>query len=156
MTVIDQLKGLNTKTSLAISLFFLGLLAPGFLTIYLFKPELLIALETTKLLLFSIAITAPGILLPFVFSLITTRIVQVQRPELAVRLGTHLDWYGVHAITNAFTFYLLLWLSYLFQFSFRAFLVSVTVLLLFNSGFEVCRLIKLAKGGIPSGSIFDE
>lgn len=59
MSVLDQLKNLTPWDITAVLGSFLATIAPGFLIIHLFNPELIIQLEVMKLFLFSAAITLP-------------------------------------------------------------------------------------------------
>jgi len=156
MSFVDQVKSINQRTALVVSLFFVGLIAPGVMTLYLFKPELFTAIETTKLLVLSAAITAPGIFGPFFISVIGVRVFSTLRPEIAHKLGAHIDWYGVHTITNAFNFYLVLWFSYLLHLQFRTFLICISVLVIVSMLAEFGRLVTMAKSKAVQPSLFNE
>ncbi|MGE5493547.1 MAG: hypothetical protein ACM31P_19995 [Actinomycetota bacterium] len=70
MSLITEVKGLEAHhVALGIGLF-IGVLAPGFLTLYLYKPALVTSLDTFKLLLFSSSITLPIAAVNFLLSAI--------------------------------------------------------------------------------------
>lgn len=66
--MISQLKDLSWPQSFGVFLFFLGGVCPGFLIIQMYKPELIIELDTLKLILFCISLSFPIVLLNFIFS----------------------------------------------------------------------------------------
>ena len=156
MSVISDITGLNRKTVLSASLFFVGLVAPGLLTLYVFRPDLFESLQTSKLLLLSISITAPGLFVPFFISVIYVRVREAVDPVPMERFGDYLDWYGVHSVTNAFNFYLALFVAFLFHISCRAFIWWIVALVLFSVVNEFLRMRSLGKSKQPSKSLFGD
>ena len=67
MSLIDDARKLE-PSDFAIGIgFFVGVVAPGFLTLFLYKPALVTSLDILKLLLFSTAITLPIVIINFIF-----------------------------------------------------------------------------------------
>lgn len=65
MSLVDEVRKLEPADfALAVGVF-IAIVAPGFLTIYLYKPELVSSLDTFKLLVFSSAITLPVVVANF-------------------------------------------------------------------------------------------
>ncbi|MGO2147280.1 hypothetical protein [Halomonas sp.] len=77
--MFDQLKDLKWSQALLVIFGFLGLLAPGFLIIFLYKPELVIALDATKLILFSLALSGPVFAINLVFVRSTSKSEETMR-----------------------------------------------------------------------------
>lgn len=59
MGLIDEVKSFDIKHMLNVVAAFVGIIAPGFLIIYLFRPELIISLDVAKIVLFSSSLTMP-------------------------------------------------------------------------------------------------
>ncbi|EHR6436473.1 hypothetical protein KUK81_003694 [Vibrio parahaemolyticus] len=64
MSVVDEVKKIHINTVTAVTLFFFSVLAPGLLMMFLYKRGLFVELETLKLVLLSLALGAPGVVLP--------------------------------------------------------------------------------------------
>jgi disulfide bond formation protein DsbB len=65
MSLIDEWRKLDPSDfALALGVL-LAVIAPGFLTLYLYRPSLVESLDTFKLILFSISLTLPFVVLNF-------------------------------------------------------------------------------------------
>lgn len=153
MTLLEDIRSLNKTTVLTISLVFIGLIAPGLLTLYLFKPVLFATLDSLKLLLFSLALSAPGLFVPYVVSTIAAKVLDVLKPGAAARLGGPIDWFASHTATNGFNFYLSLLLAYLLKWRFITFLVLMIALLALATGAEMWRVVLVARGRTQPSSL---
>jgi len=153
MTFLKDIQNLNKVTVLSASLLFVGLIAPGLLTIYLFLRPLFVQIESAKLVLLALAITAPGLFVPYFLSTVAANVIRTMKPEAAERFGTPLDWFALHTATNGFNFYLSLLLAYMLRLRFVTFLWIMIILLIISMIFEVCRLCKAAKGKMEPPSI---
>ena len=66
MSLVDEARKLNTSDiALGIGVV-VAIVSPGFLTIFLYKPELIASLDTFKLLLFSASLTLPIVAINFI------------------------------------------------------------------------------------------
>lgn len=66
MSIVDDFKKLEPSDFAITFGLFVSVIAPGFLTIFLFKPELVASLDTFKLLVFSSALTLPIVALNYI------------------------------------------------------------------------------------------
>lgn len=154
--MIENIKDLNKSNVLLLSLFFIGVLAPGALTIFIFDRELFSGLDTAKLLLLSVGVSAPGIFLPYMISLISATVIKAVNPNLDGDTGSEVEWFGIHCLNNSINYYLSLWLSYVFGWPFHTFLYVITALVLGFSALEMYRIIKRAKNIGVAAPIFNE
>ncbi|OGO79785.1 MAG: hypothetical protein A2Y21_11995 [Clostridiales bacterium GWC2_40_7] len=65
MSIIEDIRNTHPSQFFYAMIGFAGVLAPGFLTLYLFKPNLIIAIDVFKLLFFSASLIIPVVLLNF-------------------------------------------------------------------------------------------
>jgi arginine exporter protein ArgO len=65
MSIFEEIQKLNRSHIVFAAWAFLSVVAPGFLTIYLYKPLLVGSLDTLKLIVFSAALTLPILILNF-------------------------------------------------------------------------------------------
>jgi Na+-driven multidrug efflux pump len=115
--MLGDLKTLSWKQSIGGLFGFVGTVAPGFLLLYLFKPELISSLETIKVIIFSLALSVP--------------IVLVNLPIAIYLSGEHEDKYLpilFAMMLSSTVFYFALITTYLFNFNFKEFLIAVLVL----------------------------
>lgn len=81
MSLVDEVRKLEPADfALAVGVF-IAIVAPGFLTIYLYKPALISSLDTFKLLVFSSAITLPVVVANFAAAAYLTN--EKSHPDLA-------------------------------------------------------------------------
>src|ERR1051326_4936000 len=117
MSLVEELKSADGFDFAVALVCFLGVLAPGFLTLFLFRPELVITLDTLKVLLFSASLT-----LPVTGALIVLRHKRTPREHIGVELA-------VSVSATALIFFPGLLSTYLFHLSFRAFLGFIAAML---------------------------
>jgi len=110
MSVIDEYRKINTNDITLALAALLGVIGPGFLTIYLFKPELVENLETLKLILFSCSLTLPILIIN-----VTVIDAYKNTEKLALAGGEILASLSV----TSFVLYSALVISYLFSLSFK-------------------------------------
>lgn len=154
--MIKSIKDLNKSNILMISLAFIGVFSPGALTIFHFDKELFMELDTFKLVLLSTAISLPGIFLPYMISVISSAVICRLRPDLKGNLGSEAEWVGIHCLNNGINYYIILWLSYVFSWSFITFLYVLTPIVLTFSFLEFYRLLRVAKNDGNGPKIFSE
>ena len=120
MSYVQDLLSLNQRHyNLALS-FFCGTVSPGFLIIFLFKPDLIHALDFFKLLLFSAALTTPALLLHYVF---------LASLDLRTEAGEK-DYSGggmLACFTSLISMHLAILGAYVLNWTFREFLVGVAI-----------------------------
>lgn len=115
------------------------------MTICLFKPDLFLALDTMKVVILSVALTAPGLFVPYFISVVSAKIICSIYPEAKENLGSHLDWFAVHAMINAFSFYLAIAVAYFLSLQFRVFLWIIIFIIMSTTLFEAKRMALMAK-----------
>jgi hypothetical protein len=128
MSIIDEARKLDRSHIVFVVGAFISVVAPGFLTIYLYKPALVGSLDTFKLLVFSAALTLPIVILNYF---------------AAVQLSPSKD--KDHQVSSLIlamamtcvVFYLALIISYFALLTFKSYIATVTALqvLLFLSMF---------------------
>lgn len=113
--MLEEIKSLSWNQTLGAIFAFLGLIAPGFLLLYLFKPELISSLETIKVLLFSLSLCMPL----FVFNLAIAFTIEKHGEE---------DPFHVSAIAlymSSVAAYVAILFSYLANLTFKQFLLAI-------------------------------
>lgn len=117
MSYVQDLLSLNQRhLNLAIS-FFGGTVAPGFLILYHFKPDLVNEWDFFKIVLFSVALTMPSVLLHYV---------QISSYGLKTKEGEK-DYVGAAILacfTSLFSLHIALVGAYILDWSFREFLMG--------------------------------
>ncbi len=135
MSIIEEAKKLEAFDVTFYICIFLATVAPGFLTIYLFKPELISSLDTAKLIIFSISIALPAYSINYIVMLID----RVEGESIDFKLS------GVMAgSVTSVTFYGTLMSAYFLALNFKIF---VALFFLINFGiyimlFFISKLIK--------------
>jgi hypothetical protein len=110
MSVVDEFRKL-TRSDILLSVgLFVSVIAPGFLTIFLYKPELVASLETFKLVVFSGALGLPVVV---VNHLVVSQTQRFKNNSAAVGFAMFLTY---------IVFYSALLVSYFWNFSFRWYL----------------------------------
>lgn len=107
--------------------FVFAFLAPGFLTLQVFWPHLLIEYDFWKAALLSIAITGTGFIVPFVIAMIGRHVLAWKSPSHVVLFGDYSDWYVRLGINNALNYYALTSVAYVFNWNVTYFLVALFV-----------------------------
>ncbi|MEK0337501.1 MAG: hypothetical protein QQN41_08725 [Nitrosopumilus sp.] len=128
--LIESIKKCSPFDFVFIFLGFLGLLAPGFLVLYLYKPTLIEDLGTVKLFVFSFCLTSPV----FILNAITVILLhlagesdQAQTTDKGKNDELQLVFLECTSVTFA-AFYVLLVIAYLFKLNFKTFLITMIVL----------------------------
>lgn len=133
MSTIDELRKLKPMHVASWLALFLAIIAPGFLTIFLYRPELVSGLDTLKLLVFSASLTLPILLFNVVgaFAVLEARNESVDQ-EVLITLTI---------LLTCLSQYLALLIAYLVGLSFKGYLLAV---FLTNLG-VIGRLIRAKK-----------
>lgn len=154
MSLLEEIKRVDANSATASGMFFISMLAPGFLTVYLFKQSLFIQLDTVKLIILSLSISSPGVICPFVFSSITAAKLTAKHNINKAILGTPKQWFYGHSFDNALNMYLLLLFAYFFSFNAFEFFISYFSVTLFVTTVSVWSLINKIKD--PNKHVFLE
>lgn len=127
MSLVGDLSTMKQSTALYIGVFIFSFLAPGFLTVQVFWPHLLIEYDFWKTSLLSIAISGPGFIVPFVIALIGRQVLIKKSPSHIQIFGDYSDWFVRLGINNALNYYTLTTAGYIFNWSIVYFLVALFV-----------------------------
>jgi hypothetical protein len=119
MSIIEEFRKLDRGHIVFVVGGFISVVAPGFLTIYLFKPDLVGSLDTFKLLVFSAALTLPVVIL--------NHFAAVQLPP-SKRLDHQVSSLILAMAMTCAVFYLALVISYFALLTFKLFVATVVVL----------------------------
>lgn len=95
----------------------LGTLSPGFLTLYLFKPELISSLDTLKVILFSLSLSLPV----FIITLFFLDQIAPEKDEPFINALPSL-------LIASLVSYSSILLSYWLAFSFKTFLITLFII----------------------------
>lgn len=109
-------------------IFVFAFLAPGFLTAQIFWPHLLLEYDFWKTALLSVALAGPGFFVPFVFAVMLKRVLIEKSPAHAQQYGDYSDWLLRLGTNNAFNYYLLTTLAYIFRWEIQTFLIGIFIL----------------------------
>ena len=123
MSYIQDIKSLEHQHYLLAGLFFAATLAPGFLIIFHFKPELVEKYDFFKLLLFSMSFTVPYLLIHA--SQMAASGVFAGLGERDLKAGL-----GMACFASSHVLLAALLLAYFFDHSFKRFLIHTAVLTL--------------------------
>ncbi|AZZ44822.1 hypothetical protein C1896_07795 [Pseudomonadaceae bacterium SI-3] len=121
MSYIQDIKSLEHQHYLLAGLFFAATLAPGFLIIFHFKPELVEKYDFFKLLLFSMSFTVPYLLIHA--SQMAASGVFAGLGERDLKAGL-----GMACFASSHVLLVALLLTYFFGHSFKMFLINIAVL----------------------------
>lgn len=127
MSLVTDLSAIKQSTALYAGVFVFAFLAPGFLTLQVFWPHLLIEYDFWKTALLSIAITGPGFIVPFVIALIGRQVLVRKSPSHVPHFGDYSDWYVRIGINNALNYYSLTSVAYILNWNVTSFLIAVFV-----------------------------
>lgn len=155
MSVLSELKELNSDTFIRVCVFFFAFLSPGLLSIYSLNPKLFVELDTIKLILLAVSITSPSFMLFFITTAVAERVLTQMQVLPPGRLGGFKDWYITHGLANAQMFYFVALLSFVFDLSLQAFIFWVAGLFLAFTVFEFVRVFKLARSEHFSAQLND-
>ena len=119
MTLHDEFKKFSPADFALIVCIFLSIFAPGFLTLYLYKPTLIQTLDTSKVLLFSLSLALP------LFA-INTIILMLSSKETTPYSLKEISFLG--GIIAIFSFYPSLLIAFFQKLPFSDFLITLTIL----------------------------
>lgn len=137
MSIVDEFKNIDSNSATGAAMFFFSMLAPGFLTIFLFENDLFQSLETIKLILLALSFSSPGVIIPIFTSVVCMLVLTNNHQIDRAKLGTTKEWFYRHAISNAINMYLLIFCSYMFAWSFTTFLWCFFITIFCMSAFEL-------------------
>jgi len=144
MDIANEVKKIDAPTAISVAVFFVCFLAPGFLTLFHFQRDLFINLDTFKLIILAVSISAPGFFVPYFITYLTVSVLKHKEVIGQNELGTNVGWYRKHGINNAINMYLILFISYVFSLSFIWFAWLFLACIIFGALFEMFNLIKLS------------
>lgn len=146
MSIFSDIKAFDSRGLLLLGAACLGLVVPGFLTLYAFDREVFIEADVIKLIILSASIAAPPFVTLFVTTFIGERVFTEMVPQTIGRFGGFKEWLVTHSFSNATIFFVALLIHVMADLSFRGFVAWVAGLLAVYIGFEFYRLFLLAKG----------
>ncbi|MEE9369358.1 MAG: hypothetical protein V3V05_10935 [Pontiella sp.] len=113
---ISDLKSIKVEEALVGLLIFMAVIPTGILTIYLYKPDLLISLGTAKLILFAISLTLPIYLLNLAIQMM---FLAVNNQKLT-RAEFTMAGFG-----SCISIYFAVGISYMYDFNFQNFILTI-------------------------------
>ncbi len=117
-TLISEAKSITRKDAFIYGLLFVALITPGFLTICLYQLHLITSLSTSKLVLFSVAISSPVLVLNIaIVSFMFT--VNKEEPGFVTCIGAFLTF---------IVFTIVIWLSFMLKISPKAYIGILTIM----------------------------
>ena len=123
MGIISEIKKLKASDVMMAVLAFSAVIAPGFLTLYLFKPNLIADIDIVKLIVFSVALTIPQCALSL-FGLIFYRDI-TKKPDLKDEETTTIFLWVM--LWTFLVFYVSLLIAYFYGITFKYFLLTLAV-----------------------------
>jgi hypothetical protein len=145
MSILSDIKEFDSKGLLALASACLGLVVPGFLTLYVFDRELFIQADAFKVIILSASLAAPSFVALFSTTLIGERVFTQMQPQTLGRFGGFKEWLVTHSFSNAAIFFSAFLVHFFFALSFKGFVGWVIGLTFAYVGFEFYRLLLLAK-----------
>lgn len=146
MSIIEEVRRLNANSAVLLAIFFVSFIAPAFLLIYRINPELFLALDTTKLVVLSISVTSPSFLVLFCFTWVADTVLTHMGYHKKGHLGTYVDWFVTHGISNTTIMYTICFIVYAFDISSACVIWWLIGLLVLYLIFEFWRVLIVAKG----------
>lgn len=133
MSISEELKQLNIPTIISLVIAVFATLAPGSLIIFFFNEDLFRNLDLSKLLILSCALTLPGLLAPYVISIISET--GGHNRQRSIAEIDHLSLLTIHGMNAGLNIYANLLACYFFNLQFKTFL-AVYILLTFMAIFS--------------------
>ncbi|MGF1907581.1 hypothetical protein [Aliivibrio salmonicida] len=119
MSLLSEIKNVDGHFTSTLLVLFLSIISPGILIIYLFLPELFIKLDSLKFILFSVSLSLPV----FVLNAFMTTINEKSETEIDFQV------IGIATgIISSIIMFLSLIVSYVLDFSFNYFLITIFML----------------------------
>jgi len=129
MSEISEIKQLTHKDFVMATVVFLSIIAPGILILQLFKPNLLVTLDTTKAIFIAISITLPILAINF-FGIGYARHIKRVRQSEPLKDGYILD--GAFAMLATIgIFYPATLIAYVCDLPFKSFVITVCIVQVF-------------------------
>ena len=114
--MISDIKSLSWRQTIGGLLVCTGAVCPGFLTLFLFKPELVTSLETIKILLFSISLSLPVVFVNLPVAIYVSEDEDDKYHPILISL-----------LLSSKVFYPSLLISYLLDYQFKLFLMTIAI-----------------------------
>lgn len=108
MSIFSDIKAFDSRGLLLLGAACLGLVVPGFLTLYAFDREVFIEADVIKLIILSASIAAPPFVTLFVTTFIGERVFTEMVPQTIGRFGGFKEWLVTHSFSNATIFFVAL------------------------------------------------
>lgn len=146
MSIFSEIKAFDSKGLLVFGAVFVGLIVPGFLTLYAFDRELFLQADVLKVSILAASITAPSFVLLFVTTLIGERVFTELMPQTAGKFGGFREWAVTHSLSNATIFFIAILIHIAADLSIGGFVSCIVGMFTVYVTFEFYRLLLLAKG----------
>ena len=115
--MLNEIKTLTQKQILGILFGFVGVVSPGLLIMFLYKPELVSSLETIKLIIFSISLSLPVVIINMIPSSYVSNEKDTFSDDILIAL-----------FLSAVALYPSILISYIYNFSFTKFLFALLIM----------------------------
>ncbi|EJG1717161.1 hypothetical protein [Vibrio parahaemolyticus] len=145
MSIVDDLKSLDTNAVVIISVFFVSFIAPAFLLIYKFNKPIFIQLDTIKLIILSISIASPSFLFLFIVTWVSDAVLVHFKYYPAGHLGTMADWFVLQGMSNTSILYIVSFLTYAFDLTVKSVVWWMVGLIVLYTIHEFWRVLVVAK-----------
>lgn len=116
--MLNEIKDLSWNHYLGATLIFVGAICPGFLTVFLFRPELISSLDTLKLLVLSLSLTLPVFIVNVALTGTTPAAMKLDNKIVEALIGLFF---------TACVFYTTIIISYFFGLGFKPFLIVMAI-----------------------------
>jgi hypothetical protein len=126
MSIVEQLKLINIPTATAAIILVFSIFAPGSLIIFYFDRALFLELDILKLLLLSIALTIPSLFIPYIIAIVAKGHDRNFLQNISEH--EHLDLLLEHGANSGTSIYLALTICFLFDLSFKLFIIIFALL----------------------------
>jgi len=140
-----DLKELNLSITTNIAVFGFSFLAPGFLVVFLIKPELFLALDFWKLLVLSLALTAPTFVFPLLLSASIYLNILKSHPDDADSWGGPREWYLRLGFNNSCSMFMICLIVWSFGLGVKGFVTCgaiATAMHMIGEFFLFCRFLR--------------
>lgn len=144
MNIAEEIKKIDSVSATAVATFFLSLLGPSLLVVFHFERELFTSLDTIKLILLSISLSAPGVFIPYITTGITISVLKHSKKISGGQFGSAATWFQKHGFNNSVNMYLSLFVVYIFSLPFEWFAWFFSASIFFASSFEIVHLVRLS------------
>ncbi|AZT83280.1 hypothetical protein EHN06_06800 [Marinobacter sp. NP-4(2019)] len=146
MSILEEVKSLNPSSAVLLAIFFVSFIAPAFLLIYRLNPELFLQIDTAKLLILAVSLTSPSFLALFFITWVADLVLTNMGYHERGHLGSFVDWFVTHGISNTTILYLVTFITYAFGLGVKGVIWWMVGLVSFYMVFELWRVLVVAKG----------